>query len=168
MDALKARSIKNYKSLLECPKITALVAAFDAKAFNDAELLKSYLAGRNRVNINFCRQANQKRHGLNISQSTWPSLFISFTSVFFLSVLKKQIHCTYSMCGGRNTLKHNVRTTLRLAYHGCKDVTHTSKTRQVKRPKWLQLLGSRFARLLLFHNATNRTQRNRRMEGCEV
>jgi len=29
-------------------------------------------------------------------------------------------------------LKHNVWITLRLAYHGCKNLTHTSKTRQVK------------------------------------
>jgi len=31
---------KNCKSLLECPTITAFVAAFDPKAFNDTELLK--------------------------------------------------------------------------------------------------------------------------------
>ena len=40
------------------------------------------------------------------------------------------------MCGGIKTLKHNVMTTfgtLKLAYHGCKNITHTSKTRQVKR-----------------------------------
>jgi len=35
----------------------------------------------------------------------------------------------YSMCGGITTLK----TTLQLAYHGCKNLAHTSKTRQVKR-----------------------------------
>ena len=39
----------------------------------------------------------------------------------------------YSMCGGIKTLKHNVRTTLQLAYHCCKNLTHTSKTRHVKR-----------------------------------
>jgi len=54
--------IKNSKSLLECPTITALVAAFDAKAFNDTELLKSYLADGNRI-INFCRKTNRKCHG---------------------------------------------------------------------------------------------------------
>jgi len=49
---------------------------------------------------------------------------------FFLSVLKKTnaLHL-YSMRGGRKTLKHNVTTTLQLAYHGCKNLTHTSKTR---------------------------------------
>jgi len=43
------------------PTITAFVAAFDAKAFNDTELLKSYLDGESRV-INFCRQTNRKCH----------------------------------------------------------------------------------------------------------
>jgi len=60
IDAPKERSIKSSESLLECP--TALVAAFDAKTFNDTELLKSYLAGGNRI-INFCRQTNRKHHG---------------------------------------------------------------------------------------------------------
>jgi len=61
-DALKVRSTKNCKSLPECLTITALVAAFDAKAFSDAELLKSYLDGGNRI-ITFCRQINRKRLG---------------------------------------------------------------------------------------------------------
>jgi len=61
-DPLKVQSIKNYKSLPEFPTITALVAAFDAKAFSDTELLKSYLDGGNRI-INFCSQINRKRLG---------------------------------------------------------------------------------------------------------
>jgi len=61
IDALKVRPMKNYKLLLECPTITALIAAFDAKAFNYTGLLKSHLAGGNRI-INFCRQTNRKRH----------------------------------------------------------------------------------------------------------
>jgi len=36
------------------------------------------------------------------------------------------------MCGDIKTLMHNVSTTLQLAYHGCRNLTHTSKTRQVK------------------------------------
>jgi len=36
------------------------------------------------------------------------------------------------MCGGIKTL-NNVRTTLQVSYHGCKNLTHTSKTRHVKR-----------------------------------
>jgi len=52
---------------------------------------------------------------------------------FFLSVLKKTntLHI-YSKCGGIKILKHNVKTTLQLAYHGCENRTRTSKTRQVK------------------------------------
>jgi len=72
---------------------------------------------------------------------------------------------TAHMYGGIKTLKHNVGTTLRLAYHGCKNLTHTSKTRQLKRT---QLVGSRFTCLLLFQTAKNRTQRNRRAKWCEV
>ena len=37
------------------------------------------------------------------------------------------------MCGSIKTLKHSVMTTLRIAYHGCKNLMHTIKTRQVKR-----------------------------------
>jgi len=60
--ALKVWSIKNSKSLLECPTIVVLVAAFDAKAFNDTKILKSCLASGNKI-INFHRQTNRKRHG---------------------------------------------------------------------------------------------------------
>jgi len=54
----------------------------------------------------------------------------------FLSVSNKEktntlhLHC---MRGGIKTLKHNVRTTLQLAYHGCQNLTHTSKTPHAKR-----------------------------------
>ena len=57
IDAVKVRSKKNPKWLLECATIIALVVTFDAiKAFNDMKLLKSYLSGGNRI-INFCRQS---------------------------------------------------------------------------------------------------------------
>jgi len=62
IDALKLQSKKHSKSLLECPTITALVVALDTTTCNDAELLKSYLAGGNRI-IKFCRQIKRKRHG---------------------------------------------------------------------------------------------------------
>ena len=62
IDAVNVWSMKISKSLLECSTITVLVAAFDAKAFNDTELFESCLAGRNRI-INFCRQTNQKCRG---------------------------------------------------------------------------------------------------------
>jgi len=53
--------MSNCKSLLECLTITALVATFDPKAFNDTELWKSCLADGNTI-INFDRLTNQKRH----------------------------------------------------------------------------------------------------------
>jgi len=43
VDALKVRSIKNSKSLLEGPVITALLAAFDAKAFSDTGIVEIVL-----------------------------------------------------------------------------------------------------------------------------
>jgi len=42
------------------PTITAFIAAFDAKALNCTELLKSYLAGENKI-INCHRQTNRNR-----------------------------------------------------------------------------------------------------------
>ena len=51
----------------------------------------------------------------------------------FLSVLKKNTLHLYGMSGGIMTLKHNVRITLQLSYHGCKNLTHTSTTAHVQR-----------------------------------
>jgi len=83
--------------------------------------------------------------------------FISFIC-FFLSTLN-EAHCTY-LCGGIKRLKHNVRSTLRLAYHGCKSLTRTSKTRQVKCTQMVvTVLGSRFKCLLPFQTAI-RIERN--------
>jgi len=64
IDALHVRSIKNSKSLLECPNDhCAQVATFDAKTFNDTLWLKSYLLVRGNRMINFSRQTNRKRQG---------------------------------------------------------------------------------------------------------
>jgi len=95
IDTLKARPIKNSKSLLECPTITALVAAFDAKAFCDTELLKSYLAGGSRI-INACRQISRKRYGEMIDKTHGLS-FYKFHICSVLSYLcsKNQTHYTY-------------------------------------------------------------------------
>ena len=75
--------------------------------------------------------------------------FYKFYICFFLSVLRKIKYTAY-MCNSIKMLQHNLRTTVGLACHGHKYLAHTSKTRQVKRPKLLQVLGSRFACLLLF------------------
>ena len=71
------------------------------------------------------------------------------------------------MCDDIRTLKHNVRTTLRLTYHGCKNLTR-AKHVKYNAPQWLQLPGSGFPCLLLFQTAENRTQRNRCAKGREV
>jgi len=53
--------IKKFSIITELPMITALVAAFDAKALNCTELLESHLAGGNRI-INCHRQTNRNGH----------------------------------------------------------------------------------------------------------
>jgi len=115
--------IKKFSIITEVPTITAFVAAFDAKAFNDTELLKLYLAGGNRI-INCRRQTNRNCHNWNIWHNTWPTFYIRITSVFSYLCWKKTntLHL-YSLCGGIKT-KQNVRTTLQLAYHSCK-IWHT-------------------------------------------
>ena len=57
------------------------------------------------------------------------------------------------MCDCIKTLKHNVRTTLRLAYHGCKNLTHMSKTRQVKRTQMVTFARFTIRVLLFFQTA---------------
>jgi len=124
---------KKLKIITGVPTITAFVAAFDARALNCTELLKFYLSGGNRIINSYIRQTNRNRHNLNIWQNAGSTFFYKNHICFFLSVLKKTntLHL-YSMCDGTKTLKHNVRTKLQLAYHGCKNLTHTSKTRHVK------------------------------------
>jgi len=113
--------------------------------------LRTPLAGGNRI-INCHRQTNRNRHNWSIWHNTWSTFFYKNHICFFLSVLKKTntLHL-YSMCGGIKTLKHNVRTTLQLAYHSRKNLAHTSKTRHVKRNQMVvTVIGSRFACFLLF------------------
>jgi len=76
-------------------------------------------------------------------------VFYKFRICFFLSVLSKTKH-TAHMCSGLKALKHNVRTTLRLAYHGCKNLKHTSKTRQAKRTQMVATARFTIRVLLLF------------------
>jgi len=80
------------------------------------------------------RQTNRNRHNWNIWHNTWSTLFIRITSVFSYLYCKQTntLHL-YSMHGGIKTSKHNLRTTFQLSYHGCKYLTHTSKTPHLKR-----------------------------------
>jgi len=61
--------------------ITAFFVAFDSKAFDCTDLLKSNLAGGNRID-NCHRQTNRNRHSWNIWQITSSTFFIRITSVF--------------------------------------------------------------------------------------
>jgi len=128
--------IKKFSIIAEVPTITAFVAAFDAKALNCTELLESHLACGNRIR-DCHRQTNRNRHSWNIWHNTWSTLFIRITSVFsYLCQKNKKTNTLhlYSMRGGIKTLKHNVRTTLQLAYHGCKNLTHEQNTSRKTHP----------------------------------
>jgi len=63
------------------PTITALVADFDAKALMIRILLKSYLAGGNRI-INIPRQTNRKSHG-QIFDKAHGLTFLQVPHLFF-------------------------------------------------------------------------------------
>ena len=124
--------LKKLSIIIEVPTITAFFAAFDAKALNRTELLESYMADGNRI-INCYRQTNRNRHNWNIWQNTWFTTFFYNNHIYFLICVKKTHLYLYSMRGGIKTLRHNVKTTLQLAYHGCKNLTRTSKTAHVER-----------------------------------
>jgi len=77
------------------PTITALVAVFDAKAFSCMDLLKSYIAGENRILTATGKPTEiatieifDKTHGLR---------FLEKLHLFFLVCVKKQTHCTAPM-----------------------------------------------------------------------
>jgi len=81
-------------------------------------------------------QANQpKMSRLNIWQNTWSTFFISFASVFSSVLKKKQTHCTCVCRQWHKDVKAQRKdhVTTRLPRHRCKNLTHTSKTHQVKR-----------------------------------
>ena len=114
IDALKVRSIQNSKLLLECPTITALVAALDAKAFNDTELLKSYLAGGNR-DYQFLQANQPKKSRLNtVYDKTYRLHFLQVSHLFFLICDKKNKHTAHMRSGIKTLIKYNVRITLLL------------------------------------------------------
>ena len=62
-------------------------------------------------------------------------MFFMFHICFFLSVLKKNKHCTYAW-------RHkDVKAQREVAYHDWKNLTHTTKTRQVKRTQMVATAG---------------------------
>jgi len=81
-------------------------------------------------------------------------------------VFKKKTNTLHlhSMCGGIKTLKHNVRTTLQVAYHGCKNLTHANNARHVKRTQMVVTVRFKIRVFLTFSDWKNRTQLNRRVK----
>ena len=142
-DALKVRPVKSSKSLLEYPQSLCLLLPSTQKSliarncWNPTWLAGTWLLTATGKPTQITTiEIIDKTHGLRFSCKNHVC--------FFLSVLKKTntLHL-YSMCGGIKTLKqgwainlargrylptpalkHNVRTTLQVAYHGCKNLTH--------------------------------------------
>ena len=79
------------------PTITALVSVFDTKAFSCTDLLKSYIAGENRILTATGKPTEiatieifEKTHGLR---------FLEESHLFFLICVKKtHTHRTYVVC----------------------------------------------------------------------
>jgi len=115
--------------------MTALVLTFGAKAFSDTELRNACWAGGNTTVIS----TGETNKNVTVKVLKKHMAYVNFTSLFssmcstaaskIYNFLKTK-HTTH-ICSGRKD-------------KGCKNLAHTSKTRQVKHPKWLQLLGSRF------------------------
>jgi len=126
--ALKVQSIKNYRSLLRVLHDDCPCSYFRHKSvqWQGIMLRHAWLAGT----LQQFRQGRQtKTSRLDFWKSTWPTstLHLFFFAVFNSSTQniqfrKNQTHCTYSLCSGCKD-------------KDCKNLAHTSKTRQVKHPK---------------------------------
>jgi len=86
-------------------------------------------------------------------------IFVSYICLL-ISANKNKLHCAYVWRHKDVKAQRGDHVAARLLR--CENLTHTSKTRHVKRTQLVELLGSRFAFLLLFQTAKNQTQRNRR------
>jgi len=83
------------------PTITALVAAFDAKAFSCTDLLKSYIAGENRILTATGKPTEIAT--IEIFDKTHDLRFLEESHMFFLICVQKSKHTAphlCSMCGG--------------------------------------------------------------------
>jgi len=123
---------KNAKSLLECLTrslrlllLTTRKRSMTRKCWNRTGLAGTWLfifAGKPTENVTVKYLSKRMAY-----------VFYKFAHLFFLICAQKNKH-TAHICGGIKTLKLNVRTTLRPAYYGCKNLSHTTSTiRLVKR-----------------------------------
>jgi len=126
IDALKIRSTNNCGSLLKCPTITVLVATFVAKAFNHTESCNACLVGGKTIIISI----GEPNKNVTVKRLTKHMAYVNFHISFFYlcSTLASKIY---------NFLKNKYTTHIfgGRKGHGCKNLTHTSKRRHVKRPK---------------------------------
>jgi len=91
-------------------------------------------------------------------------IFVSLHLSFFMCADKNKPHCTYVWRHKEVKARREDHVASRLPR--LQKSTHTNTTRHVKGTQLVELLGSRFACLLLFLTAKNRTQRNRRAKLC--
>jgi len=115
--------------------MTTLVLTFGAKAFNDTELCNACFTDGNTTII----ATGQTNKNVTVKFLKKHMAYVNFTSLF------------YSLCSTVAPKIYNFLKTKHTTHiysgrkdKGCKNVAQTSKTRQVKHPKWAQLLRSRF------------------------
>jgi len=145
--ALKVRSIKICRSLQQVTHDNCACSYFRRKSVQWHGIVQNMLGWRE----HYCNLDRETNKNITVKFLKKHTAYVNFASLFLFVVLnsstqniqfpKNQTHYTYRLCSGRKD-------------KGCKNLAHTSKTRQVKHPKWLQLLGSRFEFLLLFQTAT--------------
>ena len=127
---LKVRSLKSSQSLLKCPRSLHLLLPSTQKR----------LIARNCWNLTLLAGTGLLTATGKPTEITTVEIFDTIHGLrFFIritSVSKKKTNTLhlYGMSGGIKTLNHNVRTTLQLAYHGCKK---SHKHEQNNSPKWL-------------------------------
>ena len=83
------------------PTITGLVAVFDAKAFSCTDLLKSYIAGENRIVTATGKPTEIAT--IEVFDKTHGQRFLEESHLFFLICVQKNKHTAphlCSMCGG--------------------------------------------------------------------
>jgi len=154
IDAQKAW-LKNFKIITRVPLDHCSCCCFQRKKFNNTELLKWFLAGRNRI-MYFCKQTNGKRHG-QIFDKKRGLLLYKFCICFSYPCSIKH---TARTCGVIKTLRHRF---------GCKKLTHTRKNRfwvKQNAPKRLQLQGHDSH--VCYFCRQQRTKRNETVERKDV